>query len=263
MKRKPRVGASLRAKTRSIAATAAPTTTVSLTNEPPRSTINVAMGVRERILDAALILLHEQGVNQLTQPKLSKAAGVTQGHLTYYFPTRADLLLAVAQHSLGATIAHMVDAARTRAAAGVEHAAAIASDVLTDKQRVRMMLGLIVASDEDPKIKALLRKFIQDVRRLVTQLFNAFGASGDPEKVALLHVTMVGLAVVNLARDDSASRRETAALARRMFRLMLGEAADARPRRSSSATKARKPHSMGQDRGDEKRSRDTAAKSKR
>ncbi|MDH3319882.1 MAG: TetR/AcrR family transcriptional regulator [Betaproteobacteria bacterium] len=55
------------------------------------------MHVRDRILEAALGLLAESGAHELTQPKVSKAAGVRQSRLTYYFPTRADLLQAVAQ----------------------------------------------------------------------------------------------------------------------------------------------------------------------
>ena len=50
------------------------------------------VGVRERIIAAAVQLLHEQGINALTQTKVSHLAGVRQSHLTYYFPTRTDLL---------------------------------------------------------------------------------------------------------------------------------------------------------------------------
>ena len=56
------------------------------------------MDVRTRILEAALRLLGEGG-QQITQPRVSKEAGVRQSHLTYYFPTITDLLQAVARHS--------------------------------------------------------------------------------------------------------------------------------------------------------------------
>src|SRR2546428_10805001 len=58
------------------------------------------MDVRDRILEAALGLLAESGAHELTQPRVSKAAGVRQSHLTYYFPTRADLLQEVARYSI-------------------------------------------------------------------------------------------------------------------------------------------------------------------
>ena len=59
-----------------------------------------ATDVRQRILDAALGLMAEHGFMEVTQPKIARAAGVRQSHLTYYFPTRADLLKALAVHSL-------------------------------------------------------------------------------------------------------------------------------------------------------------------
>jgi len=38
---------------------------------------------------------------------LVRAAGVRQSHLTYYFPTRTDLLQEVARHSIGALMAQL------------------------------------------------------------------------------------------------------------------------------------------------------------
>jgi len=58
--------------------------------------------VREKILASAVKLLEKQGIKKLAQPQIAKEAGVPQGHITYYFPTRADLLLAVADRSMQA-----------------------------------------------------------------------------------------------------------------------------------------------------------------
>jgi len=58
------------------------------------------MDVRERLLEAALKLLAESGAHELTQPRVAKAEGVRQSHLTYYFPTRADLLQESARYSI-------------------------------------------------------------------------------------------------------------------------------------------------------------------
>jgi AcrR family transcriptional regulator len=53
--------------------------------------------VREKILAAALKLLNEQGFPALTQTRVAEVAGVRQSHLTYYFPTRNELLKAIVQ----------------------------------------------------------------------------------------------------------------------------------------------------------------------
>ncbi|MGZ3723652.1 MAG: TetR family transcriptional regulator, partial [Bdellovibrionales bacterium] len=52
--------------------------------------------VREKILKTAVALLGECGIRKLAQPQIAKSAGVPQGHMTYYFPTRSHLLIAVA-----------------------------------------------------------------------------------------------------------------------------------------------------------------------
>lgn len=58
------------------------------------------MNVKDSILIAGMTLLKEKGIAALTQPQVAKAAGVKQSHLTYYFPTRTDLLLGIAEHTI-------------------------------------------------------------------------------------------------------------------------------------------------------------------
>src|SRR2546423_7215859 len=107
------------------------------------------MDVRDRILEAALGLLAESGAHELTQPRVSRAAGVRQSHLTYYFPTRADLLQAVARHSIEALAARLQKPKRTRRAPLSDELASAAAD----KGRVRVMLGLVSAADRHPGLK--------------------------------------------------------------------------------------------------------------
>ena len=58
------------------------------------------LGVHERILDAAIESLAASGISGLTQIQVAKRAGVRQSHLTYYFPTRDDLLEAVTERAV-------------------------------------------------------------------------------------------------------------------------------------------------------------------
>ncbi|MCC5949255.1 MAG: TetR/AcrR family transcriptional regulator [Nitriliruptoraceae bacterium] len=55
---------------------------------------------RERILDAALGVLREVGHGGFSVPRVAEAASVYQGNVTYYFPTRADLLVAMADRAV-------------------------------------------------------------------------------------------------------------------------------------------------------------------
>ena len=158
------------------------------------------MDVRGRILEAALGLLAESGAHELTQPKVARAAGVRQSHLTYYFPTRGELLQEVARHSidkLAGQLAHRHASLAEGIAAGA-----------ADKRRARVMLGLVAAADRDPAIKRRMRRFVAELRERMTPLLAAAGLDSSEENVAFFHTVIVGCAVLQLARDNAKARRE-------------------------------------------------------
>jgi AcrR family transcriptional regulator len=161
--------------------------------------------VPTRILEAALALLAERGAQELTQPKVARAAGVRQSHLTYYFPTRTDLLQAVARHSIDKLAGQLGDARGASLAEGIAAGAA-------DKRRSRVMLGLVASADQDPAIKKRLRKFIAELRERMAPVFAAGGLKADPQSVAFFHSVIVGCAVLQLARDNAEARAEAKAV---------------------------------------------------
>lgn len=183
---------------------------------------NTSTDARTRILDAALDLLGDQGVSKLSQPNVAKAAGMRQSHLTYYFPTRSDLLKATAMHSIEA----MIETLAANASEGKlspDKLARIAGDMVGDKRRARVMLGLIVASDADREIKGFLRDFVARVRVGIARIVKMFEHEVEPKNVALFHTLIVGAATLHLARDNAASRRESAMIARyAVEQLLLG-----------------------------------------
>src|SRR5262245_23352058 len=50
---------------------------------------------REQIVEAALAVIAEQGLQNLSLSEIEKRADMSRGHLTYYFHTKEDILLAV------------------------------------------------------------------------------------------------------------------------------------------------------------------------
>lgn len=162
------------------------------------------MDVRERILQAALGLLAENGAQELTQPRVAKAAGVRQSHLTYYFPTRADLMQEVARYSIE-KLAGQLGHARTHGPSQVATGIAAASQ---DKRIVRVMLGLVGAADRDPAIKRQLRRFIGELRGIMGPALAEGGLRAEPACVAFFHSVIVGCAVLQLARDNPEAREE-------------------------------------------------------
>jgi AcrR family transcriptional regulator len=191
--------------------------------------------VRTRILDTAFGLLADHGVAYLTQPRVSRAAGVRQSHLTYYFPTRGDLLVGVARHSMEALAGPLLDRAQSGRVTPAQ-LPAILTQALTDRRRVRAVLGLIVTADEDPEVREALRELLKMVRAQLAEVFAALGMPSDPDSVALVHTFVVGAAVLHHARADEAGRREAEAAVR--FITGAGSTLHAAPRAAPRPARA-------------------------
>jgi len=175
------------------------------------------MDVRTRILNAALGLLGQGGAQVLTQPRVCKAAGVRQSHLTYYFPTIDALLQAVAMHTLDSLVAEL----RKQGAA---HRPASAIDAIVaasaDKRRVRVMLGLVSATDREPSLKPRMREFVSEVRQGITPVLKAAGLEATPDQVAFMHSVVVGQAVLQLARDNDDAHHEARKVLERAIKFL-------------------------------------------
>ncbi len=155
------------------------------------------MDPRSRILEAGVRLLHTNGVGALTQPRIARAAGLRQSHLTYYFPTRAELLLALAEHSVDQVLA----TAATRRGDPV----GALLEGMRYLPRVRMLVGLVTAADRDEALRPALNRLVEHVRQALGGLLRSLGYEGTPEQVLALHATVVGLSVLNLGRQNDHS----------------------------------------------------------
>jgi AcrR family transcriptional regulator len=202
--------------------------------------------VRTHILDTAFGLLAGHGVAWLTQTRVSKAAGVRQSHLTYYFPRRGDLLAGVAQHFME-SISETWLARAKQGTLGAHQLPGVLTEALTDRRSIRAMLGLISAADEDPQIREALRGIVRLIRTRLAALFGMLSMPNDAESVALAHTFIVGAAVLHHARADESARRE-AEVAVRFIAALL-------PTLRSTAPAGRRPRV-----GSRRRSRDRSLK---
>jgi AcrR family transcriptional regulator len=175
--------------------------------------------VRDRLLDAALAVLRDGGVRQLTQPRVAERAGVRQSHLTYYFPTRHDLLEAAADRFVTG-VADGIDRAARDAARGGEAAAlgpvlATLAGAVVDRAHMRMFIGVSVEADGDPAVHALL---LRGTQRIVDALADAVGGAdaADAERRArTVLATLWGLGFYEfLVRPDASDAPTRAVLAR-------------------------------------------------
>jgi AcrR family transcriptional regulator len=164
------------------------------------------MGIREDILIAGSTLLREKGVAALTQPRIAQAALIKQSHLTYYFPTRTNLLLAIAEFTIFSVMDNV--AVQLQAKPQGKTLADAVSKILIEGIPPRVFIGLIVAADSDPDIRKLLRKLIRHVRTVMQHLLQEAGIAADDEAARLFHATIIGLAVMHQARLNRESANE-------------------------------------------------------
>ena len=147
--------------------------------------------VREKILTAATEMLLTVGFNSLTQQAVAARAGVRQSHLTYYFPTRNDLLRGTAQFGMEAMLLPMVETATSGGISPCQLRELLMPDK-SDRQWFRLMTGLAAASEEDESIRQWMRDFDSQVVAKLAAGFVAAGVEISDDEVHFLHATFIG-----------------------------------------------------------------------
>ena len=206
------------------------------------------MDIRETIIEAALKLLRKHGFGALSQPRIAAEAGVRQSHLTYYFPSRGDLLFAVADRSCEVLLAPLADRA-ARGDLSVEEVAEALCDAISDRGVSRIFHALISGSDEDSSLKRKMRKFQAEAVRDLQGLFGGAGLEVSTGDARVIHAMLCGASSMDLGVCSPASRRDAREALRRTIDLVRAAASPsarpgsrarpAAPPRSSRARKAR------------------------
>jgi AcrR family transcriptional regulator len=168
---------------------------------------------RAEIVRAALALLKEEGAKGLSQPQVARRAAIPQGHLTYYFPRKADLVAAVARE-LQQEIhrGFLAILSRARPADARAASAEVLTETIMDDERSRAMLGLTIESERDADVHDVLLEIVEQGRPLVAALL---GPSGDDETVDLVQATIWGLELQQLFRRRN--RAEVRAVVERLL----------------------------------------------
>jgi len=171
----------------------------------PRSPVR--LDIRSDILHAAHQVLREHGVQSLTQQRVAAIAGVRQSHLTYYFPTRNELLRAVVQDAMVALLELVLPEPADRRVS-LARLRKLMMDRFVDRAGSRLMLALAVASEEDAEIKPWLTKFDADFRGRIHRVFQNVGVNPAPDDLLLFHASLVGAATLDLSVATQASARQ-------------------------------------------------------
>jgi AcrR family transcriptional regulator len=175
---------------------------------------------REAIVAAALDVIQEEGLSGFTQPRVAQRAGLRQSHLTYYFPTRADLLLAVAEEAVRRRIEVL------RAAVSAEDPAtkvAGLAEVLVDPRQTRILTALAQSADANPSVRRAFLALGAGIAPLGATLLKSIGAEPTEASLALLQATSTGIAVLALATGGEAFRDRAEQILTQLLTGLLAE----------------------------------------
>lgn len=149
-----------------------------------------AGGIRERILDAAMAILHEDGIQGLSQVQVARRAEVRQSHLTYYFPRRHDLVEAVAARFIDGVLRVFDRAAGRQPEGDPGDALRRMAKAIGDEGHMRMLTGVIVEADADPELRAML---VRLTRSMQGMLAARLGGDGAMERARLVLASLWGI----------------------------------------------------------------------
>lgn len=172
---------------------AAPTRTIRGPNAVRRA------ATRAKIMEATVRCLVEFGYAATSTPLVAKLAGVSRGSLLHQFPTKVDLILAVAQHAgtaQGAFIREQIEKkppGRERFVGGVD--AVWAS---LQRPEAVALTEIRLAARSDPELAARYPEYMSAVskgrRRARERMAEGLGAPGRAEEVeALAELTLAAL----------------------------------------------------------------------
>lgn len=153
--------------------------------------------VREKILAAALKLLNEQGFPALTQTRVAEVAGVRQSHLTYYFPTRNELLKAIVQEGKKVMLSAMPTHSQTQPLLPDAFEKVLIKQLI-NSPIPRLMVALTAACDEDETLRFWMTDFDTANRHELTNRLNQMQIFAKEEEVVLFHASLVGTAMLSL-----------------------------------------------------------------
>jgi AcrR family transcriptional regulator len=160
---------------------------------------------RQEIIEAGLATLREHGYSGFTQPRVASRAGLRQSHLTYYYPTRVDLLAAVGRVAIDGQLAALdavFNGSSSDAVAG-----AIAK-LTVRHENTRVLMALAQAADQEPQLRTLFCELADGIISRVGRFLKTLNPAATEADARLLHGVAVGLAVVDLAtgREDGEGR---------------------------------------------------------
>jgi AcrR family transcriptional regulator len=165
---------------------------------------------RERLLDAALAVFVDKGVDGATVKDITAAAGVTQGLLYHYFDGKDALVLAILQER-----GFLPELRRLLAGSGSRPADLVLPELAVGfcrllAEHAELVALFFAASRANPAVRAGLQGFVDEGQRLLAGYLASRVAAGelrdhDTRVAAQLLLSAVALGQVTGAGPDPAA----------------------------------------------------------
>jgi AcrR family transcriptional regulator len=162
---------------------------------------------RQALLDAAIEVLGERGMRELTHRAVDAEAGVAAGSTANYFPTREALLEAIVERvsaaerdrfdEMAVTARPVTPAELSRAIAGWVHDGTGASRALTLSR-----YAILVEAGHNAKIRRQLAETGSRVNAWFANWLRLIGSSDTDHDVAVLGNYITGMMLHQLAMPD-------------------------------------------------------------
>lgn len=178
-------------------------------------------GVRERILTAAMEILHDAGIQGLSQVQVARRADVRQSHVTYYFPKRHDLIEAVAVAFVERAFGGLEALAAAAGAGDLPGLLARMAAAVADEGHMRIFTAVIVEADNDARLRAILVKV---TKHLQATLAGWIGGADASERARVVLAAVWGLGLYDFLMRS----KRPSALAPAMLAALAAQPAGAR-----------------------------------
>jgi AcrR family transcriptional regulator len=160
---------------------------------------------REEILEIALEIVQKQGLKALTQTQVAAIAGLRQSHVTYYFPKKTDLLLAVLDASHEASNKKNHGFSKKKALTPEDEAIELIESLMLNPKKMGFFIGLIAESSDERELRSLLASH---AKGFVAHICKLFGRKEGDQVVQDFIDQVRGIGLRNLLENDVKLRKE-------------------------------------------------------
>ncbi len=194
-------------------------------NEQISDTANVK-SVRQRIIDAALELTQTVGVQGMSQARVAASAGVRQSHVTYYFPSRADLTKALAYAIRDQVLEETQTALQTSDSNNdpIQVLRHFCLKEVSNLPKAKLLLALMFVAEQESSLHPWIDDFHLESLAQWQTIYRALGIQASEEEIELFHATFVGATLLGAQTgSEAALRRAVRVTEMALDRLLQGQ----------------------------------------